>query len=164
MSKDVNQKAEEAVSKSTAEWSWGKVHPLFKKTGCSINGCEFSRPGGCDDILCCALNLSDALIRAGYTLPSAGDVNYCSHADTKRVRNADGMARICNVQNGGSFDQQGWANRPTWKGIVYFEGNLIFALAPHVLVTAHIDLWDGTKAVHTQYPDATVVWFWKMGT
>ena len=141
------------LASSTREWSWSKVHPLFPTHGCSVTSCEFHRPPDCsgDAIFCCALNVSDALIRAGYSLPGAADVNYCNH---DRVRNADGMARICKKQNGGAIDASGWSQRPSWKGLVYFEGGE---------VSQHIDLWDGTKAVHTQYPDADVVWFWRMG-
>jgi hypothetical protein len=79
------------------------------------------------------------------------------------VRNADGMARICNVQNGGNPDISGWTKRPAWKGIVFFEGNLLMDFASHIYATGHIDLWDGDKAVHSQYPEANLVWFWKMG-
>jgi len=138
---------------STQDWKWNKVRPLFPKHGCSETDCEFHKPPDCsgDEIFCCALNVSDALIRATYTLPGADQVNYCPH---DRVRNADGMARVCRAQNGGRVDASEWENRPEWKGIVYFEGGT---------VTQHIDLWDGSGAVHTQFPDADTVWFWKMG-
>ena len=52
---------------------------------------------------------------------------------------------------------------------MYFEGNLV-AVEPasktHTdkrAATGHIDYWDGTKALHAQYPKATVVWFWRLG-
>jgi hypothetical protein len=141
---------------STQNWQWSKVQPLFPKHGCSVKTCAFHRPPDCsgDTVFCCALNVSDALIRAGYSLPSAADVEYCKSHEKPRVRNANGMARICDKQNGGKPDVQDWKNRPSWKGIVYFEGGT---------VSWHIDLWNGTSAEHTQYPDANVVWFWKMG-
>lgn len=147
-------------TRSTQDWLWSKVFPIFGDHGCSVRGCPFSRPGGCDDILCCALNVSDALIRAGYILPGAANINCCDH---HRVRNADGMARVCNEQNGGNPDVRGWENRPNWKGFVYFGGALRLEFAAHVLATGHIDLWDGRKAVHTQYPGADTVWFWRLG-
>jgi hypothetical protein len=143
------------ITKSTTDWSYQQAIDLFPKHGCSTSGCEFHLPPDCTSrpgTFCCALNVSDALIRAGYTLPHATNVNYCPH---DRVRNADGMARICNAQNGGTWDVSGWNNRPAWKGIVYFEGGT---------VTNHIDFWDGDSAVHTQFPDANTVWFWKLGT
>lgn len=139
---------------STKDWSWETVVPLFPKHGCSVRDCEFYLPPDCSsrpNTFCCALNLSDALIRAGYSLPNADEVNYCGH---ERVRNADGMARICKKQNDDKIDVSGWANRPSWKGIVYFEGGT---------VTQHIDFWNGTSAEHTQFPGADVVWFWRMG-
>jgi hypothetical protein len=143
---------------STQDWSWSKVRPLFGRFGCSVKGCEFHRPPDCkgDTVFCCALNVSDALMRAEYKLPAASDVNYCTGhgSPAPRVRNADGMARICNAQNGGRPDASEWKNRPKWKGIVYFEGGS---------VTQHIDLWDGEGAVHQPYPGAAVVWFWKLG-
>jgi hypothetical protein len=137
------------TSPGTAAWSWQAARIHFGTVGCSVPGCPFH---GCTEFFCCALNLSDALIVAGYTLPGAQNVNYCPH---QRVRNADGMARICNAQNGGRPDVSGWANRPNWKGIVYFEGNLGQA-------TGHIDLWDGQQGVHAQYSNATTIWFWQM--
>jgi hypothetical protein len=143
---------------STQDWSWAKVYPKFGKGGCTTSKCPYNaveHPGS--DLFYCSLNLSEALIASGYTLPAASNVNYCDH---KRVRNADGMARICKVQNGGAIDESGWDKRPSWNGIVYFEGGPSLSNA-----TGHIDLYDGkTKtAVHTSYPDANVVWFWKMG-
>ena len=133
----------------TTAWSWQSTRKHFGTVGCSVPGCPFH---GCTEFFCCALNLSDALIGAGYTLLGAPNVNYCPH---QRVRNADGMARICNAQNGGRPDVSGWANRLNWKGIVYFEGNLGQA-------TGHIDLWDGQQGAHAQYPNATTIWFWQM--
>jgi hypothetical protein len=145
---------------STKDWKWAKVQPLFGESGCSNKACPFHQEPKCNEILCCALNLSDALIRAGYILPAAPNVNHCSH---DRVRNADGMARTCNAQNGGTFDASGWANRPSWRGIVYFEGDLAVDFASHIRATGHIDLWNGTQALHAQFPNANVVWFWRMG-
>lgn len=142
--------ADAARASGTQEWSWANTYSKFGASGCSTPGCPFH---GCTGFLCCALNLSEALIQAGYTLPAATSVNYCAH---NRVRNADGMARICNAQNGGRPDASGWSSRPSWKGIVYFEGNLGRA-------TGHVDLWDGTKGVHNQFPAASTIWFWKMG-
>lgn len=132
------------------DWSWQSTFNQFGTVGCSTAGCQFH---GCSGFLCCALNLSDALMLAGYALPSASAVNYCPHG---RVRNADGMARVVNAKNGGRPDVSGWSNRPAWKGIAYFEGNLGPA-------TGHIDLWDGTQGVHAQYPSASTIWFWEMG-
>lgn len=167
---------------STLDWKYDSVAARFGENGCSVSGCGFSHPNGCAtaNVLCCALNLSDAIIRAGYTLPQASDVNLCNHsgASAKRVRNADGMARVTRAQNGGRIDASTWANRPSWKGIVYFEGGLSLSSiyeelgrnkrAPNdfpttFLATGHIDLWDGTKGVHAQYPDSDVVWFWRLG-
>ena len=171
---------------STRDWLYASVARLFGQNGCSISGCEFNHPMGCAsaNVLCCALNLSDAIVRAGYDLPKASDVNYCSHGGSapKRVRNADGCARVVRAQNGGSVDVSGWKNRPTWKGIVYFEGGLSLNEIYEQLTantgkkssipvdfdtvftaTGHIDLWNGTKAVHAEYPDATTIWFWRLG-
>lgn len=167
---------------STQDWNYDKVIAKFGENGCSVSGCSFSHPSGCAtaNVLCCALNLSDAVIQAGYNLPTATDVNYCNHSGSsgKRVRNADGMARVVRAQNGSKIDASSWANRPSWKGIVYFEGGLALRsiyeetarteLAPNDFstvfrATGHIDLWDGTKGVHAQYPDATTIWFFKLG-
>jgi hypothetical protein len=143
---------------STQDWSWAKVYPNFGRGGCIVAGCPYNsaeHPGS--DLFYCALNLSQALIASGYTLPAASSVNYCAH---KKVRNADGMARICKMQNGGGIDESGWDKRPSWNGIVYFEGGPDLSNA-----TGHIDLYDGKtkKALHESYPTANVVWFWKMG-
>lgn len=167
---------------STLDWKYDKVVAKFGENGCSVSGCSFSHPSGCatENVLCCALNLSDAIIQAGYSLPTAKDVNYCNHSGSsgKRVRNADGMARVTRAQNGGTIDASTWVNRPSWKGIVYFEGGLTLRslydetarkeLAPKDFsavfrATGHIDLWDGTKGVHAQYPDSTTIWFFKLG-
>jgi len=144
---------------STQDWSWTKVYPKFGEVGCIVQGCPYNKaqnPGN-SDLFYCALNLSEALLASGYTLPAASSVNYCAH---KKVRNADGMSRICKVQNGGAIDESGWDRRPSWNGIVYFEGGPRLSNA-----TGHIDLYDGKtrSAVHASYPDANVVWFWKMG-
>ena len=157
---DLIRAAQLGFGTSTKDWSWKSAADKFSNHGCSESGCYFNQPGGCQTFLCCALNLSDALIRTGYSLPGATDVKYCNH---KRVRNADGMARVCNKQNGGKCDVQGWKNRPTWKGIVYFEGDLRVDYASHIRATGHIDFWDGKKALHAEYPNANVVWFWRMG-
>jgi hypothetical protein len=167
---------------STQDWKYAEVLAMFGENGCSISGCSFHHPSGCAsaNVLCCALNLSDAVVRAGYVLPAANNVNYCNHsgASGKRVRNADGMARVTRAQNNGQIDASTWASRPSWKGIVYFEGGLALnslyvdaartELAPSdfanvFTATGHIDLWDGTKGVHAQYPDATTIWFWRLG-
>lgn len=167
---------------STQDWDYDAVATHFGENGCSIGGCSFNHPNGCASasVLCCALNLSDAVIRAGYTLPGASDVNLCNHGgiSPKRVRNADGMARVIRAQNGGRVDSSTWAGRPAWKGFVYFEGGLSLSaiydelaeekLAPEdfstaFLATGHIDLWNGNSAVHAQYPDASTIWFWRLG-
>jgi hypothetical protein len=167
---------------STKDWSYENVVAKFGETGCSIAGCSFSHPSGCAsaNVLCCALNLSDAIVQAGFTLPVAADVNYCDHSGNsgKRVRNADGLARVVRVQNGSLIDASTWKKRPNWKGIVFFEGGLALRSiyeeiaqtddAPRDFTsvfraTGHIDLWDGTKGVHAQYPDADTIWFWKLG-
>lgn len=141
---------------STQDWSYSRVRVLFPNDGCTHPGCNFRRAVH-PSWNFCALNLSDALLRSGYALPAAADVNTCDPAHPKpRVRNADGMARICRAKNGGAIDASGWVNRPAWNGIVFFEGNL-------GNVTGHIDLWDGTQGVHGNYPQATTVWFWRMG-
>jgi hypothetical protein len=166
---------------STQDWSYARVAARFGESGCSVSGCSFSHPQGCASasVLCCALNLSNAVVEAGYSLPSATDVNYCDHAgaSAKRVRNADGMARVVKAQNGGRIDASGWANRPSWKGIVYFEGGLslqsLYADAENTEIapadfasvfraTGHIDLWDGEKGVHAQYPNSSVIWFFRL--
>lgn len=167
---------------STQDWSYDKVAVLFGESGCSVAGCSYNHPQGCAsaNVLCCALNLSNAVIEAGYSLPSATDVNYCDHSGglAKRVRNADGMARVTRAQNEGRIDASGWANRPAWKGIVYFEGGLSLTslydeaeraqFAPRDFAsvfraTGHIDLWDGKKGVHAQYPDSSLIWFFQLG-
>jgi hypothetical protein len=135
------------------DWSYSRIDGYFETSGCSVSGCYFNNwPGNK-----CALNLSDAILRAGYTLPGAANVQYCdspAHSNP-RVRNADGMARIVKAKNGGRIDVTGYANRPSWKGIVYFEGGIGNA-------TGHIDLWTGTSGKHANYPDAQVVWFWQL--
>lgn len=142
---------------STRDWSYSRTVAVFPRDGCAVSGCTFNAQHH-PDWNFCALNVSDALLRVGYTLPAAAQVNYCEPAHAKpRVRNADGLARICRAQNNGEIDASTWAARPSWKGIVFFEGNL----GP---VTGHIDLWNGTDAVHTSYPHAATVWFWKLGT
>ncbi|WP_426715145.1 T6SS effector amidase Tae4 family protein, partial [Campylobacter coli] len=105
----------------------------------------------------CALDLSDAVIRAGYSLPSiAVQYNKCSH---DRVRGADIMARIVRSQNSDTIDASQWSNRPPWKGIVFFEES-----DPATIVTGHIDLWDGTKGVHGTYENwGRSIWFWRLG-
>lgn len=167
---------------STQDWKYSSVLAQFGEKGCSISGCSYSHPEGCstDQVHCCALNLSDAIIKAGYGLPAANNVNYCDHTGSsgKRVRNADGMARVTRAQNNGNIDASTWADRPSWKGIVFFEGGLSLtsiyekaARAEHApsdfakafAVTGHIDLWDGTKGVHATYADATTIWFWRLG-
>ncbi|TGD72192.1 hypothetical protein E4634_16120 [Mangrovimicrobium sediminis] len=156
---------------STKDWKYDKVEAKFKEIGCIVSGCEFNHPQGCKSasVLCCALNLSDAVISAGYSLPSASNVNYCPHG---RVRNADGMARVTKSQNSGAIDATGWANKPSWKGIVYFEGGLALSQIYDgltrnskslILATGHIDLWNGSGAVHAEYPDAATIWFWRLG-
>ncbi len=162
---------------STKDWKYSSVLAQFGANGCSVPGCPFNHPEGCgtDQVFCCALNLSDAIIKAGYSLPDADNVNYCAH---NRVRNADGMARVTRAQNGGAIDASTWANRPSWKGIVFFEGGLGLTetyekaardvrapsdFAKVFAVTGHIDLWDGTKGVHATYSDATTIWFWRLG-
>ena len=143
-------------ARAISDWSYAAIAGKFDKTGCSVAGCPFHNSGDSEPgIFYCALNLSDAIIRAGYSLPSAINVNYCAHAKP-RVRNADGMARVVKSKNGGAVDVSGYANRPNWKGIVYFEGGFQNA-------TGHINLWNGTSGVHANYPNATTVWFWRLG-
>lgn len=163
---------------STKDWKYSEVAKNFGEKGCSIGGCSYNHPKGCASaqVLCCALNLSNAVIEAGYKLPGAKDVNLCNHAGSsqKRVRNADGMARVIRAQSGGKIGVSGWANRPNWKGIVFFEGGLALTSAYDQIderkreqvglrATGHIDLWDGKKGVHAEYPDAAIVWFWQLG-
>jgi hypothetical protein len=143
---------------SVGDWSWASLQPLFDTTGCSVAGCPFHRPAQEQPgIFYCALNLSDCVLRAGYAMPTATNVNYCPHG---RARNADGMARIVRAQNGGSIDHSGWADRPSWNGVVFFSGGPSLSGA-----TGHIDLYDGSSksALHAQYADATTVWFWQLG-
>ena len=163
---------------STQDWKYIEVEKKFGENGCNISGCSYNHPKGCAsaNVLCCALNLSDAVIQAGYKLPSAKDVNYCDHkgSSQKRVRNADGMARIVRAQNDGKIDISGWDNRPKWQGIVFFGGSLSLRRAYEAALevdptfnqpfraTGHIDLWNGKKGVHAEYPDAETVWFWKL--
>lgn len=134
-------------------WEYDRVAREFDTVGCSVAGCPFHNAGNV--ILACALNLSDAVIRAGYDLPTAPNVNLCPHG---RIRNADGMARIVRKMAGGP-QAQGWSNLPGWKGVVYFEGGSRLQG-----VTGHIDLWDGSKAVHRQFPDAKVIWFFRLAS
>jgi hypothetical protein len=137
------------------DWSYTTIAGNFLSTGCNVPGCPFHNSGnGNPEIFYCALNLSDAILRSHDTLPTAANVNYCTHPNP-RVRNADGMARIVRAKNNGAIDASGWANRPAWNGIVYFEGGFQQA-------TGHIDLWNGTAGVHANYPEATLVWFWRL--
>lgn len=135
------------------EWKYSKIFREFGTDGCSMKDCPFHSKG--DDLYKCALNLSDAVILAGYILPKAPTVNFCPHG---RVRNADGMARVVQQAIGGP-SARGWDQRPSWRGIVYFEGgpNLTDA-------TGHIDLWDGIQAVHVgaKYSDAETIWFFRL--
>lgn len=143
-----------------SDWSYQRIFERFGSSGCSVNGCRYHDSGaGASDIYYCSLNLSDGILLAGYTLPSATNVNYCDqpvHANP-RVRNADGMARVVKAKNGGRIDVSGWTNRPAWRGIVYFEGGPDLSGA-----TGHIDLWSGSDAVHKAYPSATTIWFWQL--
>jgi hypothetical protein len=136
---------------ASQQWEYDKIAKEFDTVGCSIPGCPFHRKG--DEVFKCALNLSDAVISANYTLPTAPKVNLCPHG---RVRNADGMARIVKKVVGGPH-AQGWSHRPNWKGIVYFEGGPSLQGA-----TGHIDLWNGSNAVHREFPDANVIWFFRL--
>jgi hypothetical protein len=94
------------------------------------------------------------MIRSGFELPSASDVNLCEH-QRPRVRNADGMARILTTMFGRPA-ASGWKHKPSWRGFVYFEGGPSLADA-----TGHVDLWDGKDSLHRAFPDATTVWFWR---
>jgi hypothetical protein len=132
-------------------WEYEKIAREFGIVGCSVPECPFHGAGNA--VLKCALNLSDAVIRANYTLPTAPNVNLCPHG---RVRNADGMARVIKKARGGP-QAQGWSNRPDWKGVVYFEDGPSLGRA-----TGHIDLWDGSNAVHREFPDARVIWFFEL--
>ncbi len=143
---------------SSNDWSWSRLSPLFGRDGCSVAGCPYHRPPqDPPGIFYCALNLSDCILRASYSLPTADLVNYCPHG---RARNADGMARIVKNQNSGKIDHSGWDDRPAWNGIVFFAGGPSLGGA-----TGHIDLYDGAAkdALHASYPDATTVWFWQLG-
>lgn len=71
-------------------WSYSRSISHFGTDGCSVAGCAFH--GICATVNCCALNLSDALIQAGYTLPHISEsVNYCPHG---RVRGAADMVTV----------------------------------------------------------------------
>jgi hypothetical protein len=141
---------------STKDWSYAAALAHFPTDGCTYSGCPFNRAAN-PAWNFCALNLSDALIRAGYALPNASNVNYCDPAHpSPRIRNADGMARVCRAQNAGQIDASTWAARPAWMGIVFFEGHM-------GNVTGHIDLWNGTEGVHGNYPTASTIWFWRLG-
>jgi hypothetical protein len=134
-------------------WSYERIFAEFGSGGCSVDGCPYNGFEGNR----CALNLSDSIIRAGYTLPLDGvaEVRTCPHTDP-RVRNADGMARV--LQRAlGAPDASGWANRPNWKGFVYFEDAPEFTEA-----SGHVDLWDGAAGVHGTYDRAKVIWFWRL--
>ncbi len=136
---------------SDAGWRYGAIFREFGRDGCSVKDCVFHVKG--DDIYKCALNLSDAIILAGYNLPDAKDVNRCPH---RRIRNADGMARVTREALGPPL-VRGWSQKPQWQGVVYFEGGPSLSGA-----TGHIDLWDGSQGVHAQYPDARTVWFFRL--
>ncbi len=146
---------------STQDWSYERILTLFNSSGCTITGCPYRDVGG-GTINSCALDLSDAVLRASYTLPIISDpYNKCPHTNP-RVRGADIMARLARAQNNATVDASGWANRPPWKGIVFFEEP-----DPATSLTGHIDLWDGAsgKGVHGTYPTwGGVIWFWKLGT
>lgn len=137
------------IDRPRTQWSFALASFLFDKVGCSVAGCPYHN----SPYNQCALNLSDALIRAGYQLPLAKDVNYCPHG---RVRNADGMARVV-MKALGRPKVRGWANRPRWEGIVYFAGGNSLSGA-----TGHIDFWNGKEALHATYPDAKDVWFFPL--
>jgi hypothetical protein len=144
---------------STQDWSFERLLTLFNKSGCTISGCPFRDVGG-GVLNSCALDLSDAILRSGYFLPSISEpYNKCPHVNP-RVRGADIMARLTRVQNNGALDASGWANRPSWKGIVFFEEP-----NPGNSLTGHIDLWDGSHGVHGEYSAwGGVIWFWRLAT
>src|SRR5436309_1336421 len=82
--------------------------PLFGKVGCSDPHCPFHQAPECTDFFCCALNLSDALLRAGYTPPAVTGATKCPHG---RFRGAADLAKSVRAQNGGRIDASTWAGR-----------------------------------------------------
>jgi Type VI secretion system (T6SS), amidase effector protein 4 len=131
----LTRKARVVIARIT-DWSYSRILGLFGSNGCSVPNCRYHNPGA-----------------------QPPDIYYCDQPphSSPRVRNADGMARIVKAKNGGRVDVVGWANRPRWQGIVYFEGGPDLSDA-----TGHIDLWNGTAGVHGTYPSAEVVWFWQL--
>lgn len=130
-----------------------KIESNFNKTGCSRPNCPYGPTFNGNR---CALNLHDAIIRSGYRMGTIGNVwqgwPLCPH---ERIRAAQGMRDLI-ISKLGEPNNKGWNNKPNYKGIVWFSGeNFTDA-------TGHIDLWNGTDAVHKGYKDTNEVWFWKL--
>jgi hypothetical protein len=138
-----------ALSKNS---SYGKIVAHFGTTGCTVAKCPY---GSTFDGNKCALNVHDAIIKAGYRCGTSGSqwkgFPLCPH---ERMRSAQGMEELIRSLLGAP-DAVGWANRPNWAGLVFFGGN--FANA-----TGHVDLWNGKDAVHTPYPNTSPTYFWKL--
>ncbi len=167
---------------STKSWSFAKLSANFKRTGCSVANCWYNDTGQtkCGSTFnCCALNVSDAIYQAGYDIELLAGVKRCDSPphDRPRVLAASGMRAICNDLNGAP-DATSWASRPKGAPAIVFFGPPLGKVVrreeasscQHVeesnaalAVTGHVDIWDGTQALHDQYPGAAVVEFWLLG-
>lgn len=168
---------------STKSWSFGKLQANFKRTGCSVANCWYNDEDQtkCGSTFnCCALNVSDAVYQAGYDIESLTGVKRCDSPphDNPRVLAASGMRAICNDINGAP-DATSWDTRPNKPAIVFFGPPLGRVIrredcpncchheeraSMEFAVTGHVDIWDGTQALHEQYPGAAIVEFWLLGS
>jgi len=125
----------------------------------SIHKCTMHFPNTC------AIRMSEAIVKTEaqfLTVFKNSSKNKCPHS---YVRGAQDLAAILAKDNALGTRTHGWNGSPSGKipnFVIGKTGIICYMNIPGFSGQGHIDLWDGSGPVGSEYWDARTIWLWEL--
>lgn len=113
----------------------------------------------------CAIRMSEAIVKAEpkyLDIFKASSQNKCAHS---YIRGAQDLASILAKPTALGPRKYGWSGNSSSKAptnVIGKKGIVCFMKIPGYSGQGHIDIWDKTAAIGSDYWDAETIWMWEL--
>lgn len=138
---------------------FSKLKANYSTSPTSIHTCSMHFPNTC------AIRMSEAIVKAEpkYTnIFKLAATNKCPHS---YIRGAQDLAAILAKATALGPRKYGWSGNVTGKApsnVIGKKGIVCYMKIPGYSGQGHIDLWDKTGPVGSDYWDADTIWMWEL--
>ncbi|MDA8708717.1 type VI secretion system amidase effector protein Tae4 [Hellea sp.] len=136
-----------------------KLKDNYSTDSTSVHRCSINFPNTC------AIRMSEAIVKAEpkyLDIFKAATINKCPHG---YIRGAQDLAKVLSSRSALGPRSFGWGAQPSGKrpaNATGKKGIVCFMNIPGFSGQGHIDLWNDTVPVGSDYWDSETIWMWKL--